>query len=170
MLSALLLVLMAYYLVITARAQQQAATDDRRHTVPVAPAGRSAADRAPPSGGRGATVEQASWLATITWLYVAWSLVPVLIAVAFSFNKGRSRSSWQGFSLRWWCTDGRARCATTPRCCSPCATAWSSGWSPSSSSCPLGVALAIGLTRWRSRAANGANVIAAAARWSRPRS
>ena len=27
---------------------------------------------------------------------------PGLIAVIFSFNDGRSRISWQGFSLRWW--------------------------------------------------------------------
>ena len=39
----------------------------------------------------------------LTWVYVLWSLVPVLIAIQFSFNDGRSRSTWQGFSLRWWC-------------------------------------------------------------------
>jgi spermidine/putrescine transport system permease protein len=33
---------------------------------------------------------------------VLWSIVPVVIAIAFSFNAGRSRTSWQGFSLRWW--------------------------------------------------------------------
>jgi ABC-type spermidine/putrescine transport system permease subunit II len=57
-------------------------------------------------------VEQAPGLASITWLYVAWSLVPVLIAMAFSFNRGRSRSSWQGFSVRWWWTDGARSGAT----------------------------------------------------------
>ena len=44
-------------------------------------------------------------LRTVAWVYVAWSLLPVVIAVAFSFNDGRSRSVWQGFSLRWWFTD-----------------------------------------------------------------
>lgn len=39
-------------------------------------------------------------LATWTWLYVAWMFVPVVIAFVFSFNGGRSRSVWQGFSLR----------------------------------------------------------------------
>jgi len=29
----------------------------------------------------------------------------VFIAVAFSFNAGRSRSTWQGASLRWWTGD-----------------------------------------------------------------
>ena len=29
--------------------------------------------------------------------------LPVLIAVQFSFNDGRSRSTWQGFSTQWYC-------------------------------------------------------------------
>ncbi|HYY17618.1 MAG TPA: hypothetical protein VE864_02170, partial [Streptosporangiaceae bacterium] len=36
-----------------------------------------------------------------TWLYLVWSLVPIAIAVLFSFNSGRSQSVWQGFSWRW---------------------------------------------------------------------
>jgi spermidine/putrescine transport system permease protein len=42
------------------------------------------------------------FLATVTWGYIAWSILPVVIAIAFSFNAGRSRSAWQGFSTRWW--------------------------------------------------------------------
>ena len=42
-------------------------------------------------------------LAAFTWLYILWSLLPVLIAVQFSFNDGRSRSTWQGFSTQWYC-------------------------------------------------------------------
>jgi spermidine/putrescine transport system permease protein len=45
------------------------------------------------------------WLAAFTVAYLAWALVPVLIAIQFSFNAGRSRSAWQGFSLRWYLTD-----------------------------------------------------------------
>ena len=45
------------------------------------------------------------FLATVTWLYIVWSIVPVLIAIQFSFNSGRSRSTWQGFSFRWWWGD-----------------------------------------------------------------
>ncbi|NBR18666.1 MAG: ABC transporter permease, partial [Gammaproteobacteria bacterium] len=44
-------------------------------------------------------------LPALVWGYVIWSLLPVVIAVAFSFNDGRSRSVWQGFSFRWWFTD-----------------------------------------------------------------
>src|SRR6185295_4276476 len=36
------------------------------------------------------------FLSTLTWLYILWTLVPVLIAVQFSFNDSRSRSSWAG--------------------------------------------------------------------------
>jgi len=46
-----------------------------------------------------------SALIYIVWGYIIWSLVPVIIAVIYSFNDGRSRTVWQGFSLRWWFTD-----------------------------------------------------------------
>jgi spermidine/putrescine transport system permease protein len=42
------------------------------------------------------------FLAAFTWLYIVWAIVPVVIAIGFSFNAGRSRSVWQGFSLEWW--------------------------------------------------------------------
>jgi spermidine/putrescine transport system permease protein len=44
-------------------------------------------------------------LPILIWGYIAWSLVPVLIAVAYSFNDGKSRTVWQGFSFRWWFGD-----------------------------------------------------------------
>lgn len=37
--------------------------------------------------------------------YVAWSMLPVLQAVLFSFNSGRSTTVWEGFSLRWYTWD-----------------------------------------------------------------
>src|SRR5699024_1176955 len=44
-------------------------------------------------------------LGAITWGYMVWSIVPVGIAILFSFNDGRSRSVWQGFSFRWYWGD-----------------------------------------------------------------
>ena len=45
-----------------------------------------------------------SWV--VTWLYIVWSIVPVLIAIAVLVQqRASSRSTWQGFSLRWWFTD-----------------------------------------------------------------
>ena len=45
------------------------------------------------------------FLALITLAYLIWSLMPVLVAVLFSFNNGRSRTVWQGFSMRWYWGD-----------------------------------------------------------------
>ena len=45
------------------------------------------------------------FLAAFTWLYIAWSIVPIAIAILFSFNAGKSRSVWQGFSTRWYWGD-----------------------------------------------------------------
>ncbi len=37
--------------------------------------------------------------------YILWTMVPVLEAVLFSFNGGRSITQWEGFSLRWYTWD-----------------------------------------------------------------
>lgn len=96
-------------------------------------------------------------LAVLTWLYILWSLAPVLIAVRISFNSGKSRSSFQSPSWRWywgdkagsiWHDDSfRNAMANTLELAALCMLV----------TVPLGVAMAIGLTRWRGRAANGAN-------------
>ena len=44
-------------------------------------------------------------LTIIMWWYITWSLVPVIIAGIYSFNDGRSRTVWKGFSFRWWFGD-----------------------------------------------------------------
>ena len=41
-------------------------------------------------------------LSVWTWLYIIWTIAPVVIAVQFSFNAGRSRSTFQGFSMQWY--------------------------------------------------------------------
>jgi spermidine/putrescine transport system permease protein len=41
-------------------------------------------------------------LSVWTWLYIVWTIAPVVVAVQFSFNDGRSRSTFQGFSLQWY--------------------------------------------------------------------
>jgi spermidine/putrescine transport system permease protein len=99
------------------------------------------------------------FLVGITWLYVAWSLVPVLIAVAFSFNDGRSRTAWQGFSLRWLYSDPNGSVWHDEQLR---ATMWHSLELASLSmlvTTPLGVALALGLQRWRTRTGGAANVL-----------
>jgi spermidine/putrescine transport system permease protein len=101
----------------------------------------------------------ARWLALVTWLYVLWSLVPVLLAVRISLNSGKSRSTFQSPSFRWYWGD-----------------ATSSVWHDASLhtamfntlklavlcmliATPVGVAMAIGLQRWRGKTAAGANTL-----------
>ena len=98
-------------------------------------------------------------LMLITLLYLAWSLLPVLVAVLFSFNAGRSRTNWQGFSMRWYYGD-------------PLRSVWHDaslhaalthtlllGLLATAITVPLGVALALGLDRWRGRIPSGADVV-----------
>jgi spermidine/putrescine transport system permease protein len=98
------------------------------------------------------------FLAAFTWIYVVWSIVPVIIAIAFSFNRGRSRSTWQGFSLRWWFTDSGS-VSKNPALLLAVRNSLVLGIVTIIIVVPLGVALAIGLNRWRSRMARGANLI-----------
>ncbi|MSO27339.1 MAG: ABC transporter permease [Candidatus Nanopelagicales bacterium] len=103
---------------------------------------------------------RAHGLAAITAVYLLWSLVPVAVVVLFSFNAGRSRSTWQGFSLRWytWDPDGSVindesirNALTHTVLLAVIATAIT---------VPLGVLFALALDRWRGRLPAGANFLA----------
>ena len=98
------------------------------------------------------------FLPVVTWAYILWSLVPVAIAVLFAFNDGRSRTTWQGFSPRWF-TGETGSVLHDPALqgalkhtlflavlCVFVAT-------------PIGVALALGLQRWRGRGSGTANTL-----------
>ena len=97
-------------------------------------------------------------LATITWVYILWSLVPVLIAIQFSFNDGRSRSVWQGFSTQWYCCN-EGSVFEDPSMFLALKNSLFLGIATVLISTPLGVMLAMGLTRWRSRTSGVANGI-----------
>jgi spermidine/putrescine transport system permease protein len=100
-------------------------------------------------------------LALATSGYVVWSLIPVAIAVAFSFNDGRSRSAWQGFSTRWY--------VGTPEASESVLYDPSLRFALNQSltlalltmlvATPIGVALAIGLARWRGPLAKPSNFL-----------
>ena len=98
------------------------------------------------------------FLPVVTGAYILWSLVPVAIAVLFAFNDGRSRTTWQGFSTRWF-TGETGSVLHDPALqgalkhtlflavlCVLVAT-------------PIGVALALGLQRWRGRGSGTANTL-----------
>lgn len=100
-----------------------------------------------------------AFLATGYWLYVIWSLVPVLIAVQFAFNSGRSRSTWQGFSLRWWFEDPDRSLWHDPSLREAMLNSLWLAFFTMLIATPLGVALALGLARWRGRTARASNLL-----------
>lgn len=98
-------------------------------------------------------------LATITWLYIAWSLLPVLIAVQFSFNDGRSRTAWQGASFRWYWGDPFASVANDASLRLALTNSLRLGLLTLLIATPIGAALALGLTRWRGRLSRASNSV-----------
>lgn len=90
----------------------------------------------------------------LIWGYIIWSLVPVVIAVFFSFNDGRSRTVWQGFSLRWWFTDPNASVFQNAEMRNAIVNSLVLAFSTILLVTPLGIALAIGAQRIRGRSAN----------------
>lgn len=98
-------------------------------------------------------------LAAVTGLYLVWSLAPVLVAVLFSFNAGRSRSTWQGFSLRWYLTDPTGSVWNDTALRSALLHTLLLGLLTTLVAVPLGVAFALGLDRWRGRVPAGANIV-----------
>ncbi len=129
----------------------------RRRNGDAPPRRPAARDRLAPKVGRLRSFFSNPWgkprfLSVWTWLYIIWSIAPVLIAVQFSFNDGRSRSTFQGFSTQWYeaiwneasenfddtLLPALMQSLKLALLTMPIATA-------------LGVGLAIGLARWRGR-------------------
>lgn len=98
-------------------------------------------------------------LQLFVWGYIAWSLLPVLIAVQFGFNEGRSRSIWQGFSFRWYFTDPALSVWNDPSLLAALIQSLKLAGLTMLVATPLGVALALGLARWRGRGAKPANFL-----------
>jgi spermidine/putrescine transport system permease protein len=99
------------------------------------------------------------FLPLFVWGYILWSLVPVLIAVQFGFNAGRSRSVWQGFSLRWYVDDPDLSILHDPTLRLALNQSLKLAALTMLVATPLGVALALGLARWRGRGAKPSNFL-----------
>ena len=122
-------------------------------------ASRAAAGRTRAAAHGGAT-KTARWrnpwrhpvfLEGFTWLYLIWSLVPIALAVLFSFNNGKSQAAWQGFSWRWYFTDPvNSVLHNTALHDSVIQTVRLSAYT-TVIAVPLGVAFALGINRWRGR-------------------
>ena len=91
--------------------------------------------------------------------YLIWSLLPVLIAVLFSFNDGKSRTSWQGFSMRWYYGDPVRSVWHDASLHAALIQTFKLGIITTVITVPLGVLFAIGIDRWRGRLPEGANVL-----------
>jgi spermidine/putrescine transport system permease protein len=99
------------------------------------------------------------FLVVFTWMYIIWCIIPVLIAVQFGFNDGRSRTAWQGFSFRWYFDDPDLSVWNDPSLRQALYQSLKLAVGTMLVATPLGVALAIGLARWRGRAAKPANFL-----------
>jgi spermidine/putrescine transport system permease protein len=94
-------------------------------------------------------------LAVVTGLYLVWSLLPVLIAVIFSFNAGRSRAVWQGFSFRWYWGDPNQSVWHDATLRTALFHTLQLGVITTVIVVPLGVAFALGVDRWHGRLPSG---------------
>jgi spermidine/putrescine transport system permease protein len=99
------------------------------------------------------------FLVGITVGYLVWSLLPVLIAVAYSFNDGKSRTTWQGFSFRWYWGDQTLSVWHNDALHTALLQTIKLGVIATLITVPLGMLFAIGIDRWRGRLPAGANFL-----------
>ncbi len=99
------------------------------------------------------------FLVGITVAYLVWSLLPVLIAVAYSFNDGKSRTTWQGFSFRWYWGDQTLSVWHNDALHTALLQTLKLGLIATLITVPLGTLFAIGIDRWRGRLPAGANFL-----------
>jgi spermidine/putrescine transport system permease protein len=92
-------------------------------------------------------------------LYVIWSLVPVVIAVVFSFNSARSITQWASFSMRWYTGDPNASVLHDPNLRHAIVQSLKLAALTALVAVPLGVAFALSLRRWRGRGSGTSNFL-----------
>jgi spermidine/putrescine transport system permease protein len=90
--------------------------------------------------------------------YVLWTLVPIGIAVLFSFNATRSLTSWQGFSSRWYVGDVSS-VLHDPELRGALMQSLKLSSLTVVIAVPFGVAFALALDRWRGRGSGSANFL-----------
>jgi spermidine/putrescine transport system permease protein len=98
-------------------------------------------------------------LVLITGIYIAWSILPVAVAILFAFNAGRSRTTWQGFSFRWFTGDRFGSVLHNPDLQSALKHTLLLAIISVVIATPLGVTLAMGLQRWRGRGSGTVNIL-----------
>ncbi len=98
------------------------------------------------------------FLPVVTWGYMVWAILPVLIAIQFSFNDSRSLTTWAGFSTRWYYSDPNS-VWNQPQLRSALEQSLKLAFFDVLISVPIGVALALGLARWRGRGSGSSNFL-----------
>jgi spermidine/putrescine transport system permease protein len=98
-------------------------------------------------------------LVLITAVYIVWSILPVAVAILFAFNSGRSRTTWQGFSLRWFTGDRFGSVLHDPDLQNALKHTLLLAIISVAIATPLGVTLAMGLQRWRGRGSGTVNIL-----------
>src|SRR6195952_3385559 len=99
------------------------------------------------------------FLPLVAALYIIWSVVPVAIAILFAFNAGRSRTTWQGFSFRWFWTDANLSVFHDDALQSALKHTLVLALISVLIATPLGVTLAMCLQRWRGRGSGTVNIL-----------
>jgi spermidine/putrescine transport system permease protein len=99
------------------------------------------------------------FLEGFTWLYLVWSIVPIALAVLFSFNNGHSQSVWQGFSWRWYFADPVNSVLHDPALHAAVVQTVRLAVFTTLIAVPLGVAFALGISRWRGYTASTFNFV-----------
>ena len=102
---------------------------------------------------------KARFLPLVAAIYIVWSVVPVIIAILFAFNNGRSRTAWEGFSLRWIWSDPNLSVFNDPALLSALKHTLVLAVISVAVATPLGVTLALGMQRWRGRGSGTVNVL-----------
>jgi spermidine/putrescine transport system permease protein len=101
---------------------------------------------------------KARFLWVIALAYIGWTLLPVVIAVLFSFNGGRSLTTWQGLSSQWY-SGNPGSVFDDPSLRSALLQSFKLAGLVVLIAVPLGVAFALALDRWRGRGTGVANFL-----------
>jgi spermidine/putrescine transport system permease protein len=101
---------------------------------------------------------RARFLWVVAIAYLAWTLLPVVIAVLFSFNAGRSLTTWQGLSTQWY-SGNVSSVFDDPELRHALTQSFKLAGLTVLAAVPLGVAFALALDRWRGRGAGTANFL-----------
>jgi len=99
------------------------------------------------------------FLEGFTWLYLVWSLAPIVVAVLFSFNNGKSQSAFQGLSVRWYWGDKVNSIWYNPQLHSAIFQTLKLSALTTLIAVPVGVAFALGINKWRGKIPGGFNFL-----------